>query len=156
VHTTDRYTSRPDVRMVTWPSQPLRTDVGMIDMASGHLGGRYVRMRTWPSGPPGPRYVRMGNLTFVRIIRGPTAAHPAIDTAAAARELLATATGGIADMSRSPFATARSAISFYYSNFATGWYIWKTVFNCIYTLQLYERNHLVIEGSHMSRVPRNM
>ena len=71
VHTTDRYTSRPDVRMATWPSQPLRTDVGMIDIASGHLGGQYVRMRTWPSGPPGPRYVRMGNLTFVRIIRGP-------------------------------------------------------------------------------------
>src|ERR1700723_3582376 len=43
----------------------------MIDMASEPLGGRYVRMRTWPSGPPGSRYVRMGNLTYIRIIRGP-------------------------------------------------------------------------------------
>ena len=68
-------TNKPDVRMVTWPSQPLRTDVWMIDMASGYLGGRYVRMRTWPSGPPGPRYVRMGNLTYIRIIRGPSAAN---------------------------------------------------------------------------------
>ena len=35
-------------------------------------------------------------------------------------ELLAAATGSIADMSRSPFATARSAISFIYLNFVTG------------------------------------
>ena len=35
------------------------------------LSKRYVRMTTWPSGPPERRHVQMGNLAYIRIIRGP-------------------------------------------------------------------------------------
>ena len=43
------------------------------NMAFSTPGGRFVQMGTWPSSPPGPWYVRMSDLTYIEIIRGPPA-----------------------------------------------------------------------------------